>query len=121
MTNSTQFGNDSNCSKFNGKNIATNRSRVTVFALDGLTKKHFGHCAILKLFPSDHQVFGSARPGRDVKTRGKVNLYNVQAMSKVSYNIPSPQIFIDVLSVIHELILGENEIKMVIKITFLFS
>ena len=48
MTNSTQFGNDSNCSKFNGGNIATNCSRVKVFALDGLTKKHFGHYATLK-------------------------------------------------------------------------
>ena len=50
MTNSTQFGNDSNYSKFNGENVATNCSRVTVLALDCLTKKHFGHCALLKLF-----------------------------------------------------------------------
>ena len=50
LTNSTQFGNDSNYSKFNEGNIATNCSRVTVLALDGLTKKHFGHYAILKIF-----------------------------------------------------------------------
>ena len=56
LTNNTQFGNDSNNSKFNGENIATSSSRVTVFALDGLTKKHFGHYALLKIFPSDHQV-----------------------------------------------------------------
>ena len=53
LTNSTQFGNDS---KFNGENIATNCSTVIVLALDGLTKKHFGHYALLKIFPSDHQV-----------------------------------------------------------------
>ena len=45
-----------NHSKFNGENIATNCSRVTVLALDGLTKKHSGHHALLKIFPSDHQV-----------------------------------------------------------------
>ena len=37
-TNSTQFGNDSNYSKFNGEDIATNCSRVTVLALDSLTR-----------------------------------------------------------------------------------
>ena len=51
-----QFGNDSNYSKFNGEKIATNCSRVTVLASDGLTKKHFGHYALLKIFPSDHQI-----------------------------------------------------------------
>ena len=56
LTNSTQFGNDSNYSKFNGENIATNCSRVTVLALDGLTNKHFGHYILLEFFPSDHQV-----------------------------------------------------------------
>ena len=60
LTNSTRFGNDSNYSKFNGENIATNCSRITVFASDGLTKKHFGHYTLLKVFPSDHQaVFGT--------------------------------------------------------------
>ena len=34
----------------------TNCFMAAVLALDGLTKKHFGHYAILKLFPSDHQV-----------------------------------------------------------------
>ena len=51
LTNSTQFGNDSNYSKFNEENIATNCSMVTVGALDGLTKKHFGHYALSKIFP----------------------------------------------------------------------
>ena len=32
-------------------------SVVAVPALVGLTKKHFGHYAILKIYPSDHQVF----------------------------------------------------------------
>ena len=50
LTNSTQFGNDLNYSKFNGENIETNSSVVTVLALDGLTKKHFGHYAFLKIF-----------------------------------------------------------------------
>ena len=40
-----------NYSKFNGENVATNCSMVTVLALDGLTKKHFGHYALLKFFP----------------------------------------------------------------------
>ena len=56
MTKSTQFGNDSNYSKFNGENITTNCFIATVFPLDGLTKKHFGHYALLKIFSSDHQV-----------------------------------------------------------------
>ena len=38
------------------KKTETNCFGVTVLALDGLTKKHFGHCALLKIFPSDHQV-----------------------------------------------------------------
>ena len=46
----------SNYSKFNGKDIMTNCFMATVLALDGLTKEHFGHYAVLKLFPSDHQV-----------------------------------------------------------------
>ena len=50
LTNSTQFGNDSNYSKFNGENIANNYFTVTVLALDGLTKKHFDHYALLKIF-----------------------------------------------------------------------
>ena len=57
LTKCTQFGNDSNCSKFNGENIATNCSMVKVPALAGLTKKRFGHYAILKFPPSDHQVY----------------------------------------------------------------
>ena len=56
LTNSTQFGNGSSYSKFNGENTVTNCSRVTVFALDGLTKKHFGHYALLKIISSDHKV-----------------------------------------------------------------
>ena len=56
LTNSTQFGNDSNYSKFNGENMATNCSRVTVLALDGLTKKNtLATTLSWKLFPSDHQ------------------------------------------------------------------
>ena len=55
LANSAQFCNDSNYSKFNGENIATNCSRATVFALDGLTKKHFGleagHYAVENFFP----------------------------------------------------------------------
>ena len=50
LTNSTQLGNDSNYSKFNGENIATNCFMVTVLALDGLTKKHFGQYVLLKIF-----------------------------------------------------------------------
>ena len=49
LANSTQLGDDSNYSKFNGEKIATNCSRVTALALDGLTKKNFGHYALLKL------------------------------------------------------------------------
>ena len=55
LFSSIQFGNDSNYSKFNGENIATNCSRVTVLASDGLTKG-FGYYALLEIFPSDHQV-----------------------------------------------------------------
>ena len=53
--NSTQFGNDSNWSSFDRKNIATNCSQVTVLILAGWTKKPVGHYPTLKLFPSDHQ------------------------------------------------------------------
>ena len=56
LKDNTQFGNDSNYSKFNGENIATNCSVITVHALDGLTKKHFDHYALLKIFPSNRQV-----------------------------------------------------------------
>ena len=38
LTNSTQFDNDSNYSKFNGENIAAGCSRVAVLALDSLTR-----------------------------------------------------------------------------------
>ena len=38
------------------ENIASNFSVVTVLTSGGLTKKHFGHYAILKFFPLDHQV-----------------------------------------------------------------
>ena len=34
-------------------------SVVTVLALVGLTKKRFGHCAILNNYPSDHQAVSS--------------------------------------------------------------
>ena len=51
LTNSTQFGNDSNYSEFNGENIATNCSRVTVLALDGLKERNtLAHYALLKIF-----------------------------------------------------------------------
>ena len=40
----------SSYSKFNGENIATNCSQVTIPALGGLTKKYFGHYALLKIF-----------------------------------------------------------------------
>ena len=50
LTNSTQLSNDSTYSKFNGENIATNCSVVTALALDGLTKKQFGHYALFKIF-----------------------------------------------------------------------
>ena len=38
------------------KNTATDCSQVTVPVLAGWTKKPFGHHAIFKFFPSDHQV-----------------------------------------------------------------
>ena len=53
---------------FMEKNIATNFSVVTVLASGGLTQKHFGHYAILKIFsftsPStlwhgDHDLSGN--------------------------------------------------------------
>ena len=44
-------GNDSNWSSFNGKNIATNCSQVTVSVLALWTKKPYGHYATLELFP----------------------------------------------------------------------
>ena len=44
--NSTQFGTISN-SLYNVENTATNCSVVTVLALVGLTKKSFGHIAIV--------------------------------------------------------------------------
>ena len=51
LTNSIQStGIDSNYSKFNGENIATYCSVVTILALDALTKKHFGHYVLLKIF-----------------------------------------------------------------------
>ena len=50
LTNSTQFRNDSNYTTFNGENIATNCFMITVLVLDGLTKKDFGHYALLKIF-----------------------------------------------------------------------
>ena len=37
------------------KTQKTSCSRVTVLALDGITKKHFGHYALLKIFPSDDE------------------------------------------------------------------
>ena len=53
--NNTQFGNDSNYSKSNGEKIATNSSRVTVLALDGLTRNTLATTLSSKFFPSDHQ------------------------------------------------------------------
>ena len=37
LTNSTQFGNDSNYSKFNGENIATNSPRFKVGSHDPIS------------------------------------------------------------------------------------
>ena len=54
FANGIQFSNDSNYRKFNRENTATNCFMVTVPGLDGLTK-NFGHYALLKFFPSDHQ------------------------------------------------------------------
>ena len=51
MTNSTQFGNDSNYSKSNGGNISANCFMVTVLALDGLTKKTLWSLCFLEIFP----------------------------------------------------------------------
>ena len=56
LTNSTQFGNDSNYSKFNGENIATNCSVVTVIALDSLTRNTLATTLSWKFFSSDHQL-----------------------------------------------------------------
>ena len=50
MKNSIQFGNSSNYSLFTGENTAINDSMVTVLASIGLTKKRFGHQAILMIF-----------------------------------------------------------------------
>ena len=38
------------------ENVPQLTVEVTVPVLAGWTKKRFGHYAILKLFPSDHQV-----------------------------------------------------------------
>ena len=56
LTNSTQFGNGSHSRKFNGENIATNCCRVTVLALDSLTKNTLATKLSWKIFPSDQQV-----------------------------------------------------------------
>ena len=53
--NSIQFGNSSNYRLFTEENTAINVSMVTVLASVGLTKKCFGHQAILMIFPPDHQ------------------------------------------------------------------
>ena len=52
MKNSIQFGNGSNYSLkiFTGENTAINGSMVMVLASVGLTKKRFGHQAILMIF-----------------------------------------------------------------------
>ena len=55
FAHSTQFGNDSNYRYSNGENTATNCSMEIALASVGLTKKHFGHHAVLKIFPPDHQ------------------------------------------------------------------
>ena len=52
LTNSTQFGNDSNYSKFNGENIATNCSRVTVLALNFINKETLWPLSSLENFSS---------------------------------------------------------------------
>ena len=56
LTNSTQSGNDSNYSKFNGENITTNCSMVTVLASDSLTRNTLATTLSWKFFPSDHQA-----------------------------------------------------------------
>ena len=52
LKSSIQFGNSSNYSLFTGENTAINDSMVTVLASVGLTKKRFGHQAILMIFSS---------------------------------------------------------------------
>ena len=64
LTNSTQFGNDSNYSKFSTENIATNCSWVTVSALDSLTRNTLATTLSWKFFPSDHQVDRSIAKAR---------------------------------------------------------
>ena len=56
LANSTQFGNDSNYSKFNGENIAAGCSRVAVLALDSLTRNTLATTLSWNFFYSDHQV-----------------------------------------------------------------
>ena len=78
LTKSTQFGNDSNYGKFNGKNIATNCSMVTVLALDGLTKKCFSHYALLKIFSvrsSSRTTFNSTVYSTDSSANCTVNSF----------------------------------------------
>ena len=55
LTNSTQFRNDWNYSKFNGENIPANCFVVTVIALDSLTENTLATELSWKFFPSDHQ------------------------------------------------------------------
>ena len=50
--NSIQFGNSSNYSLFTGEDTAINGSIVLVLASVGLTKKRFGHQAVLMIFSS---------------------------------------------------------------------
>ena len=70
LKNSIQFGNSSNCSLFTGENTAINGSMVTVLASVGLTKKRFGHQAILMIFSSR-----SPRTGKWTKANStKINI-----------------------------------------------
>ena len=56
-SSSRQFRSPRSCSKFKVENIATNCSMVAVIALAGLTKKRFGHYAILKMFCQKIHIF----------------------------------------------------------------
>ena len=46
-----------------GENVVTNCSRVTVLAVDSLTRNTLATTLLWKFFPSDHQVGASLQPG----------------------------------------------------------
>ena len=76
LTNSTQFGNDSNYSKFNGENIATNCSRVTVLALDSLTRNTLATTLSWKFFSSNHQAHRNAKACKLCQASRKLPVLN---------------------------------------------